>query len=87
MAPSPDVWRNSVLWDLSAARRVLVVNGEARTLGLRLQFIAAGMTGEVQTLDRRIMGSLKQRVAVSRRRGPWGVRPLSRTRCDLLLDK
>jgi hypothetical protein len=50
-----------LLWDLFAAHRSLVVTQEAQTLRICLEFMPAGMTGQVQPFDRRIMGSLKQR--------------------------
>jgi hypothetical protein len=50
-----------VLWNLFSAHREQGVKERAQELGIELVFIPAGMTGEYQSLDRRIFGSLKAR--------------------------
>jgi hypothetical protein len=48
-------------WKLFAVYRSLVVKPEAVTLGIRSEFILAGMTGQAQHPDKRIMENLRQR--------------------------
>jgi hypothetical protein len=50
-----------LLWDLFSAHRDPSVQEMAHRLGIRLEFVPAGATGELQPLDRRVFGSLKQR--------------------------
>jgi hypothetical protein len=50
-----------VVWDLDTAHRSATVQALALELGIRLEFIPSGMTGELQPLDRRIFGNLKAR--------------------------
>jgi hypothetical protein len=50
-----------LLWDLFSAHRDPSVQETAHHLGIRLEFVPAGATGELQPLDRRVFGSLKQR--------------------------
>jgi hypothetical protein len=50
-----------VLWDLFSAHREQGVKNRAQELGIELIFIPAEMTGEYQSLDRRIFENLKAR--------------------------
>jgi hypothetical protein len=50
-----------LIWDLFSAHRDSSVQELARNLGIKPEFIPAGATGELQPLDRRIFGNLKQR--------------------------
>jgi hypothetical protein len=50
-----------LIWDIFPAHRTEWIKSLARELGIKLDFIPAGMTGECQPLDRRIFGSLKAR--------------------------
>jgi hypothetical protein len=48
-------------WDLYAAHRDATVQTLASRIGIRLEFLPAGQTDELQPLDRRVFGNLKQR--------------------------
>jgi hypothetical protein len=50
-----------LLWDLFSSHRDPFVQETDQALGIRLEFVPAGATGELQLLDRRVFGSLKQR--------------------------
>jgi hypothetical protein len=50
-----------LLWDLFSAYRDPSVQEMAQALGIRLEFVPAGATGQFQRLDRMVLGSLKQR--------------------------
>jgi hypothetical protein len=51
-----------LIWDVFAAHRCEAARARTQSMGILLEFIPAGTTGESQTLDRRIFGNLKDRV-------------------------
>jgi hypothetical protein len=50
-----------LVWDLYAAHRDATIQAIAARIGIRLEFVPAGQTDELQLLDRRVFGNLKQR--------------------------
>jgi hypothetical protein len=83
MGPGPI----ALVWDVFAAHRCEAARAQAQSMGILLEFIPAGTTGERQPLNRRIFGNLKGR-ANARFDRLWSMNatPIIQDSIDVLLS-